>query len=101
LPAAGAFAAGFLPVVRRAAQADRAVAREFIEIDGWLDTAAPLTPAGLRGKVVLVNFWTYSRINCRRTVPIPQPLFRLYDRVLSASAGKKQMQQLNSSKGRS
>ena len=77
------------------------MAREFIEIDGWLDTAAPLTLAGLRGKVVLVNFWTYSGINCRRTMPIPQPLFRLCDRVLSASAGKKQLQHLNSPKGRS
>ena len=87
------FAAPLRPIGRGA---------EFIEIDGWLDTAAPLTFAGLRGKVVLVSFWTYSCINCRRTVPIPQPLFRrLYDRVLSASAGKKQMQQLSSSKGRS
>ncbi|WP_223165080.1 redoxin family protein [Massilia frigida] len=34
----------------------------------WLNSA-PLTPAQLRGKVVLVDFWTYSCINCIRTVP--------------------------------
>jgi thiol-disulfide isomerase/thioredoxin len=35
---------------------------------GWLNSQ-PLTPAGLRGKVVLVDFWTYSCINWIRTVP--------------------------------
>ena len=35
---------------------------------GWLNSP-PLTPAGLRGKVVLVDFWTYSCINWRRTLP--------------------------------
>ncbi|CUI05707.1 thioredoxin family protein [Massilia antarctica] len=34
----------------------------------WLNSA-PLTPAQLRGKVVLVDFWTYSCINCIRTMP--------------------------------
>ncbi|NVM78114.1 thiol-disulfide isomerase/thioredoxin [Duganella sp. SG902] len=34
----------------------------------WLNSA-PLTPQQLRGKVVLVDFWTYSCINCIRTVP--------------------------------
>ena len=34
----------------------------------WLNSA-PLTPEGLRGKVVLVDFWTYSCINCLRTLP--------------------------------
>jgi thiol-disulfide isomerase/thioredoxin len=35
---------------------------------GWLNSA-PLTPAGLRGKVALVDFWTYTCINWRRTLP--------------------------------
>ncbi|MRW94688.1 redoxin family protein [Duganella sp. FT80W] len=34
----------------------------------WLNSA-PLSPQQLRGKVVLVDFWTYSCINCIRTVP--------------------------------
>jgi cytochrome c biogenesis protein CcdA/thiol-disulfide isomerase/thioredoxin len=34
----------------------------------WINSPA-LTPAGLRGKVVLVDFWTYSCINCLRTLP--------------------------------
>jgi len=34
----------------------------------WLNSR-PLTAAGLRGKVVLVDFWTYTCINWRRTLP--------------------------------
>lgn len=44
---------------------------EFPSLDGattWLNSP-PLTPAGLRGKVVLVQFWTYTCINWRRTLP--------------------------------
>ncbi|MBN3788073.1 thioredoxin family protein, partial [Burkholderia sp. Ac-20353] len=37
----------------------------------WLNSP-PLTTAGLRGKVVLVDFWTYSCINCLRTLPYIQ-----------------------------
>jgi thiol-disulfide isomerase/thioredoxin len=36
--------------------------------DQWLNSP-PLTPAALRGKVVLVDFWTYTCINWRRTLP--------------------------------
>jgi len=34
----------------------------------WLNSP-PLTPAGLQGRVVLVDFWTYSCINWLRTLP--------------------------------
>ena len=34
----------------------------------WIHSP-PLTAEGLRGKVVLVDFWTYSCINCLRTLP--------------------------------
>ncbi len=34
----------------------------------WLNSP-PLTMAGLRGRVVLVDFWTYTCINCLRTLP--------------------------------
>jgi thiol-disulfide isomerase/thioredoxin len=36
--------------------------------DTWLNSA-PLSAQRLRGKVVLVDFWTYSCINCIRTIP--------------------------------
>ena len=35
---------------------------------GWLNSP-PLTAAELRGKVVLVDFWTYTCINWLRTLP--------------------------------
>ncbi len=44
-------------------------APEFTGIDGWLNAQQPLTLASLHGKVVLVDFWTYSCINCLRTLP--------------------------------
>jgi cytochrome c biogenesis protein CcdA/thiol-disulfide isomerase/thioredoxin len=37
--------------------------------DGQWFNSKPLTIASLRGKVVLVDFWTYSCINCLRTLP--------------------------------
>jgi thiol-disulfide isomerase/thioredoxin len=36
--------------------------------NGWLNSP-PLTPSALRGKVVLIDFWTYTCINWRRTLP--------------------------------
>ena len=44
------------------------VAPELIPTGGWLNSE-PMTIGGLRGKVVLVDFWTYSCINCIRTLP--------------------------------
>ena len=43
-------------------------APEFRNVASWLNSE-PLTLAGLRGKVVLIDFWTYSCINCLRTLP--------------------------------
>lgn len=46
-------------------------APDFTGNQRWFDTPGdrPLTLAGLRGRVVLVDFWTYSCINCLRTLP--------------------------------
>ncbi|MBI3804422.1 MAG: cytochrome c biogenesis protein DipZ [Nitrospirae bacterium] len=41
---------------------------EFAEVTTWLNSP-PLTKESLRGKVVLIDFWTYSCINCIRTLP--------------------------------
>jgi thiol-disulfide isomerase/thioredoxin len=43
-------------------------APEFAGIAQW-HNSPPLSLASLRGKVVLVDFWTYSCINCLRTLP--------------------------------
>jgi cytochrome c biogenesis protein CcdA/thiol-disulfide isomerase/thioredoxin len=49
---------------------------EFSNISAWLNSQ-PLTSASLRGRVVLVDFWTYSCINCIRTLPY---VTRWYDK---------------------
>jgi hypothetical protein len=57
--ATAAIGGGLLRADRGAAQSEPGpVTPEFVGIDGWLNTEAPLTIAGLRGKIVLVNFWT-------------------------------------------
>jgi cytochrome c biogenesis protein CcdA/thiol-disulfide isomerase/thioredoxin len=46
-------------------------APEFTETQDWFNTPGdrPLTLGSLRGRVVLVDFWTYTCINCIRTLP--------------------------------
>jgi cytochrome c biogenesis protein CcdA/thiol-disulfide isomerase/thioredoxin len=46
-------------------------APDFMETQRWFNTpgARPLTLSSLRGRVVLVDFWTYTCINCIRTLP--------------------------------
>jgi thiol-disulfide isomerase/thioredoxin len=44
---------------------------------GWLNSK-PLTRESLRGKVVLVDFWAYSCINCLRTMPYVNAWYRHY-----------------------
>ena len=48
-----------------------AKAPNFVGIVSWLNTPGdqPLSLAQLRGKVVLIDFWTYSCINCQRSLP--------------------------------
>ena len=45
--------------------------------DTWVNSP-PLTVSGLRGKVVLVDFWTYSCINCLRTLPAEKAWYETY-----------------------
>jgi thiol-disulfide isomerase/thioredoxin len=43
---------------------------ELSSIDGYINTdGKPITLESLRGKVVLLDIWTYSCINCQRTIP--------------------------------
>lgn len=52
-------------------------APEFAGISHWLNSQ-PLTLQSLRGKVVLVDFWTYSCINCLRTLPYVTKWYNTY-----------------------
>lgn len=45
---------------------------------GWLNSP-PLTAADLRGKVVVVDFWTYSCINCLRSIPYVEAWAKKYE----------------------
>ena len=45
-----------------------APAPEFTGIERWFNSP-PLTMAGLKGRVVLVEFWTYECINCLHVMP--------------------------------
>jgi cytochrome c biogenesis protein CcdA/thiol-disulfide isomerase/thioredoxin len=55
-------------------------APEFTDNQRWFNTpgGAPLTLSGLRGHVVLVDFWTYTCINCIRTLPFLKGLYATY-----------------------
>lgn len=59
---------------------DLGPAPNFTGITAWLNTPGdrPLTLAELRGKVVLVDFWTYSCINCRRSLPHVEAWYKAY-----------------------
>ena len=72
---------GVLPVKAGSTKllaADKApTAPELVGITGF-DNTAPLTLQSLRGGVVLVDFWTYTCINCRRTFPFLRALQKTY-----------------------
>ncbi|QEY52373.1 cytochrome c biogenesis protein DipZ [Legionella longbeachae] len=46
-------------------------------IDAWINSS-PLHIKDLKGKVVLVDFWTYSCINCLRTLPYIKDWYKRY-----------------------
>ncbi|HEX5146077.1 MAG TPA: redoxin family protein, partial [Conexibacter sp.] len=56
---------------RRLGLRDFGPAPAFTDTQDWFNTPGgrPLTIAGLRGRVVLIDFWTYSCVNCLRTLP--------------------------------
>src|SRR5262245_13415865 len=54
-----------------------AQAPEFAGIDHWFNSP-PLSMASLRGKVVLIDFWAYSCINCIRAMPHVEHLYETY-----------------------
>jgi len=50
----------------------------FVGLTNWINSP-PLTIAGLKGKVVLVDFWTYSCINCIRSIPYVEKWYQTYE----------------------
>jgi cytochrome c biogenesis protein CcdA/thiol-disulfide isomerase/thioredoxin len=65
---------------------DYGSAPEFVAEGPWFNTSAAaagtpgpaLTLADLRGKVVMVDFWTYSCVNCVRTLPYLKAWYEAY-----------------------
>jgi thiol-disulfide isomerase/thioredoxin len=52
-------------------------APEFREITGWANSS-PLSMKGMRGKVVVLDCWTYTCIFCLRTVPVMRRMQQKY-----------------------
>ena len=61
---------------------DRIRAPELKGDRGWLNTDKPLSLAALRGKVVLLDFWTYGCINCIHIIPDLKKLEKKYPNEL-------------------
>jgi thiol-disulfide isomerase/thioredoxin len=59
---------------------DLGTAPEFAHTQDWFNTPGdrPLTLKELRGHVVLIDFWTYTCINCLRTLPYVKGLYAQY-----------------------
>ena len=73
IAAAILLASAFVPPGRANAQS----APNFTGVNRWFNSG-PLNMASLRGKVVLVNFWTYGCVNCVRTLPHVTRMHALY-----------------------
>jgi cytochrome c biogenesis protein CcdA/thiol-disulfide isomerase/thioredoxin len=71
-----------IPGVKTPSLPNLGPAPPFTDTERWLNTPGnrPLTLAGLRGHVVLVDFWTYTCINCIRTLPFLKGLYANYHR---------------------
>src|ERR1044072_5866396 len=67
-----------MPVQER----DRIRAPELTGYCGWLNTERPLSLAALKGKVVLLDFWTYGCINCIHIIPDLKKLEKKYPNEL-------------------
>jgi len=69
-----------IPGVKTPALKDLGTAPDFTDNQDWFNTPGdkPLTLHELRGHVVLVDFWTYTCINCLRTLPFLKGLYAQY-----------------------
>jgi cytochrome c biogenesis protein CcdA/thiol-disulfide isomerase/thioredoxin len=69
-----------IPGVTTPSLPDLGTAPQFADTQDWFNTPGnrPLTLSGLRGHVVLIDFWTYTCINCLRTLPFLKGLYAQY-----------------------
>jgi cytochrome c biogenesis protein CcdA/thiol-disulfide isomerase/thioredoxin len=74
----GAGARAPVPATRKGAHLPSYGTAPPLDPDGQWFNSKPLTLGALRGKVVLVDFWTYSCINCLRTLPHLEAWYRNY-----------------------
>jgi thiol-disulfide isomerase/thioredoxin len=79
LPEAGIVQGVAVPteVAMNTSYPDLGVAPELVG-DVWLNTDKPLRLADLRGKVVLVDMWTFGCINCRHVIPSLRGWYETY-----------------------
>jgi cytochrome c biogenesis protein CcdA/thiol-disulfide isomerase/thioredoxin len=79
-PDTAAAAGVAIPGVATPALPDLGPAPNFTDNQDWFNTQGgrPLTMSGLRGHVVIVDFWTYTCINCIRTLPFLKALYADY-----------------------
>jgi len=54
-------------------------APELVGLSSWINSG-PLSLGGLKGKVVLVDFWTYSCVNCNRALPFIEKWYSAYQK---------------------
>jgi len=71
-----------IPGVQTPSLPNLGMAPDFTDAQRWFNTPGnrPLTIAGLRRHVVLIDFWTYTCINCIRTLPFVKGLYATYHR---------------------
>ena len=71
-----------IPGVKTPSLPKLGVAPDFTKTQRWFNTPGdqPLSIQDLRGHVVLVDFWTYTCINCLRTLPFVKGLYATYHR---------------------
>jgi cytochrome c biogenesis protein CcdA/thiol-disulfide isomerase/thioredoxin len=71
-----------IPGVKTPALPNEGAAPDFVGTQEWFNTPGdrPLSLAALRGHVVITDFWTYTCINCIRTLPFLEGLYATYHR---------------------
>ncbi|MDX6255979.1 MAG: hypothetical protein QOJ11_2313 [Frankiales bacterium] len=60
----------------------RVRAPELYGAGGWINTEGPLTLAGLRGRIVLLDFWTFCCVNCLHVIDELREIEQRYADVL-------------------